>query len=426
MFTNSVSTKHWCMVLNKIAVPPQGEKVTIEAQKLKIPDNPIIPFIEGDGTGPELWHTTRQVIDAAVEKAYGGSKKISWMEVYAGKKAQSVYGKEHSIPEETIAILRDYKIAIKGPITTPVGGQARSINVTLRQELDLYAYLRPIRYFKGIPSPLRRPELVNITIFRENIEDVYAGIEFEIGDEGNQKILDILKSTSSYKKIRFPESTAIGLKPVSKEGTERLIRAAIQYAVKNERNSVTFVHKGNIMKCTEGNFCKWGYELAKNEFRDETILYDECGGNAPPDKILIKDNLADTFLQQTLTRPVNFDVIATLNLNGDYISDALAAQVGGIAPGASLNYETGIAIFEATNDTAPKYAGLDKVNPCSLILSGQMMLRYMNWNEAAENINRGLEKIISQKMVTYDFARLMDGATEVKCSEFGKSLISNM
>ncbi|RME88312.1 MAG: NADP-dependent isocitrate dehydrogenase [Candidatus Hydrogenedentota bacterium] len=416
------------MSYEKIQVPTEGEKVTIENGKLQVPDNPIIPFIEGDGTGPDIWAAAKRVLDAAVEKAYGGKKKIVWMEVYAGEKSNTVYGPNTWLPQETLEALKEYKVSIKGPMTTPIGGGIRSINVALRQKLDLYVCLRPVKYFKGVPSPVKHPEYVDMTIFRENTEDIYAGIEFEAGSDGATKIKEVLKIMEEIHKVRFPDTASFGIKPISQQGTERLVKAAIQYAIDNKLPSVTLVHKGNIMKYTEGYFAKWGYETAKKYFPNETISWEECGGNPPDGKILIKDVIADAFLQQILTRPKEYSVIATMNLNGDYISDALAAQVGGIgiAPGANINYDTGVAIFEATHGTAPKYAGLDKVNPSSVILSGEMMLRYMGWKEAADKIIQAIEKTISQKTVTYDFARLMDGARELKCSEFGTAVIENM
>jgi isocitrate dehydrogenase len=409
-----------------------------------VPDNPIVPYIEGDGTGPDIWRATVRVLDAAVEKAYGGQRKIHWMEIYAGQKANDLL---HTwLPEESVQACRDYLVSIKGPLTTPIGGGIRSLNVALRQLLDLYVCLRPVRWFKGVPSPVRKPEDVDMVIFRENTEDIYAGIEFERGSSDNERFLALLKEQfpSEYRKIRFPASSGIGIKPVSEEGTDRLVRAAIEYAVANGRKSVTFVHKGNIMKFTEGAFRKWGYELAERDYPDQTYTWDQWertraasgseAANAEQQaaldagKVLIKDAIADITLQQVLTRPREFDVIATMNLNGDYLSDALAAQVGGIgiAPGGNINYTTGHAVFEATHGTAPKYANLDKVNPGSLILSGEMMLRYMGWTEAADAIIHAMDKTIGARTVTYDFARLMEGAREVKCSEFGDALIANL
>jgi isocitrate dehydrogenase len=414
----------------KLKPPHEGQKITVAAGTLNVPDNPIITFIEGDGTGPDIWRAAQRVLDAAVGKAYGGNRRIIWFEVFAGEKSNAVYGEGTWLPDDTLEAIKEYVVGIKGPLTTPVGGGIRSINVTMRQKLDLFVCLRPVQYFQGVPSPVKHPERVNMVIFRENTEDVYAGIEFENGSEDVLKLLPFIKEMfpTMYKKIRFPETSAIGIKPISKEGSERLIRAAIAYAIKNNRKSVTLVHKGNIMKFTEGAFRRWGYELAKREFRNETVSWDECSGNPSEGKVLIKDVIADAFLQQILTRPTEYDVIATPNLNGDYISDALAAQVGGIgiAPGGNINYESGYAIFEATHGTAPKYAGLDKVNPGSVILSGEMMMRYIGWTEAADLIIHALEKTIQSKVVTYDFARLMSGAREVKCSEFGEALVKNM
>ncbi|ODB62674.1 NADP-dependent isocitrate dehydrogenase [Bacillus velezensis] len=420
----------------------QGEKITVSNGVLNVPNNPIIPFIEGDGTGPDIWNAASKVLEAAVEKAYKGEKKITWKEVYAGEKAYNKTGEW--LPAETLEDIREYFIAIKGPLTTPVGGGIRSLNVALRQELDLFTCLRPVRYFTGVPSPVRRPEDTDMVIFRENTEDIYAGIEYAKGSEEVEKLISFLQNEMGVNKIRFPETSGIGIKPVSEEGTSRLVRAAIEYAIENGRKSVTLVHKGNIMKFTEGAFKNWGYELAEREYGDKVFTwaeYDrivekdgkEAADKAQSDaeaagKIIVKDSIADIFLQQILTRPSEFDVVATMNLNGDYISDALAAQVGGIgiAPGANINYETGHAIFEATHGTAPKYAGLDKVNPSSVILSGVLLLEHLNWNEAADLIIKSMEKTIASKVVTYDFARLMDGATEVKCSEFGEELIKNM
>lgn len=420
----------------------QGEKITVTNGVLNVPNNPIIPFIEGDGTGPDIWAAASRVLEAAVEKAYKGEKKIVWKEVLAGEKAFKKTGEW--LPEETLDTIREYIIAIKGPLTTPVGGGIRSLNVALRQELDLFVCLRPVRYFQGVPSPVKRPEDTDMVIFRENTEDIYAGIEYPKGSEEVKKVIDFLQNEMGVRKIRFPETSGIGIKPVSEEGTKRLVRAAINYAIEHGRKSVTLVHKGNIMKFTEGAFKNWGYELAEQEFGDKVFTwaeYDrivetegkEAANKAQAEaeaagKIIVKDAIADIFLQQILTRPREFDVVATMNLNGDYISDALAAQVGGIgiAPGANINYETGHAIFEATHGTAPKYAGLDKVNPSSVILSGVMMFEHLGWNEAAKLIIKAMEKTISSKVVTYDFARLMEGATEVKCSEFADALIKNM
>ena len=414
------------MPFDKIVVPAKGEKITLHDDKLHVPDNPIICFIEGDGTGVDIWAASRPVLDAAVEKAYGGKRKIAWMEVYAGDKANEVYGEIIWLPQETVDAIDEYIVAIKGPLTTPIGGGIRSINVALRQRLDLYACVRPVQYFTGVPSPVKHPELVDMVIFRENTEDIYAGIEWEAYSEGAQKVVAFLQTEMGVKKIRFPASSGIGIKPVSEEGTARLVRAAISYAIENNRKSVTLVHKGNIMKFTEGAFMQWGYKVACEEFGATPL--DGGPWHVLPNGIVIKDMIADAMLQQILTRPAEYDILATLNLNGDYISDALAAQVGGIgiAPGANINYVTGRAVFEATHGTAPKYAGQDKVNPSSVILSGEMMLSHMGWIEAADLVIRSVEKTIGQGIVTYDFARLMDGATEVKCSEFGQALIRNM
>jgi isocitrate dehydrogenase len=427
-----------------IQVPDGGEKITIANRKLCVPDQPIIPFIEGDGTGADIWRASVRVFDAAVHKAYGGRRKIRWMEVFAGEKANKACNTW--LPDETVTACRDYLVSIKGPLTTPVGGGIRSLNVALRQLLDLYVCLRPVRWFKGVPSPVVSPDKVDMVIFRENTEDIYAGIEFEAGSAEVKKFLDLFKQSfpKQFAKIRFPDSSGIGLKAASKEGTERLFRAALEYAIVNKRKSVTIVHKGNIMKFTEGAFRNWSYRLAEREFPDQVFTWEqweriksasgEKEANAQMDaakqagKILVKDAIADITLQQVLTRPDEFDVVATMNLNGDYLSDALAAQVGGIgiAPGGNINYLTGHAVFEATHGTAPKYANLDKVNPGSVILSGEMMLRYMGWVEAADAIIGAMDKTIAQRTVTYDFARLMKGATEVKCSEFGDILIKNL
>jgi isocitrate dehydrogenase len=419
-----------------------GEKITVTNGVLNVPNNPIVPFIEGDGTGPDIWASASRVLDAAVEKAYKGERKIAWKEVLAGEKAFNKTGEW--LPKETLDVIDEYLIAIKGPLTTPVGGGIRSLNVALRQELDLYVCLRPVRWFEGVPSPVKRPQDTNMAIFRENTEDIYAGVEYEQGSEEAKKLIHILQNDFGVTKIRFPETSGIGIKTVSQEGTSRLVRAAIEYALKEGKKSVTLVHKGNIMKFTEGGFKKWGYEVAENEYADKVFTWnqydrikDEQGVEAAniaqaeaeaAGKIIVKDSIADIFLQQILTRPSEFDVVATMNLNGDYISDALAAQVGGIgiAPGANINYVTGHAIFEATHGTAPKYAGLDKVNPSSVILSGVLLLEHLGWNEAAKMIVKSMEDTIASKVVTYDFARLMDGATEVKCSEFGDELIKNM
>ena len=411
---------------SKLTPPSTGQKIAFSNGKLVVPDHPIIPFIEGDGTGPDIWRASQRVFDAAVRKAYGGKRSIAWFEVYAGEKANIVYGPNTWLHDDTLDAIKDHVVAIKGPLTTPVGGGIRSINVTLRQILDLYVCLRPVRYFRGVPSPVKQPELVNMVVFRENTEDIYAGIEWKAGTPEVKKVIEWLQTEMGVKKIRFPLSSSIGIKPVSQEGSNRLIRAAIQYAIDNNRSSVTLVHKGNIMKFTEGGFREWGYELAQKEFGGKPI--DGGPWLKLPNDIMIKDAIADAFLQQILTRPAEYDVIATLNLNGDYISDALAAEVGGIgiAPGGNINYENGYAVFEATHGTAPKYANLDKVNPGSLILSGEMMLRYMGWKEAADLIIDGLDKTIQSRVVTYDFARLMEGAKEVKCSEFGDAIAGNM
>jgi len=410
----------------KLAPPTNGQKISISNGKLNVPDNPILPFIEGDGTGPDIWRASQRVFDAAVAKAYTGKKKIVWFEVFAGEKANLVYGPNTWLHDDTIEAFKEYLVGIKGPLTTPVGGGIRSLNVALRQILDLYVCLRPVQWFTGVPSPVKHPEKVNMVIFRENTEDIYAGIEWKAGTPEVKKIIEYLQREMGVKKISFPETSSIGIKPVSAEGSKRLIRSAIQYTIDNKRKSVTFVHKGNIQKFTEGGFRDWGYELAKDEFGGVEI--DGGPWQKLPNGIVIKDAIADITLQQVLTRPDDFDVIATLNLNGDYLSDALAAQVGGIgiAPGGNINYVTGHAIFEATHGTAPKYANLDKVNPGSVILSGEMMLRYMGWIEAADLILKGLDRAIQSKTVTYDFARLMEGAKEVKCSEFGDAIIKNM
>ncbi|HXG37253.1 MAG TPA: NADP-dependent isocitrate dehydrogenase [Bacteroidota bacterium] len=410
----------------KLTPPSEGEKITVINGKVAVPNKPIIPFIEGDGTGPDIWRASQRVFDAAVQKAYGGARKIVWFEVYAGEKANAVYGPNTWLHDDTLEAIKEYVVAIKGPLTTPVGGGIRSINVALRQMLDLYVCLRPVRYFEGVPSPVKHPELVDMVIFRENTEDIYAGIEWKHGTPEAKKVVEWLQKEMGVKKIRFPETSSIGVKPVSLEGTQRLVRAAIRYAIDNKRKSVTLVHKGNIMKFTEGAFRDWGYELAQKEFGGQLI--DGGPWVKLPNGIVVKDMIADNFLQQILTRPAEYDVIATPNLNGDYISDALAAQVGGIgiAPGGNINYDNGYAVFEATHGTAPKYAGQDKVNPGSVILSGEMMMRYMGWHEAADLIIKGLEKTIKSKIVTYDFARLMEGAKEVKCSEFGEAIVSNM
>jgi len=466
------------MAYQNVKVPAGGAKISIKDGKLQVPDHPIIPFVEGDGTGRDIWRASVRVFDAAVEKAYGGKRKIHWMEVYAGEKAFKLFNTW--LPDETTEAFKEFLVGIKGPLTTPVGGGIRSLNVALRKLLDLYVCQRPVRYYNGVPSPVKHPEFVDMVIFRENTEDIYTGIEFQQGTEENKKFRELLKETfpKEYAKIRFPDTAGFGVKPVSVEGTERLVRAAIRWALANKRKSVNLVHKGNIMKFTEGAFKDWGYALAKREFRNEIVtereswilgnkeanpnlsveenarmidpgydmmapdkqaeirkeveealaLWDTHGGGKWKSKLLIKDSIADVTLQFVLIRPRDYDVIATLNLNGDYLSDALAAQVGGIgiAPGANINYETGHAIFEATHGTAPKYADLDKVNPGSVILSGEMMFRYMGWTEAADLIVKGMEGAINARTVTYDFARLMDGATEVKCSEFGDAIIKHM
>ena len=413
-----------------IKVPNDGQKITVNADySINVPNNPIIPYIEGDGTGLDISPVMIKVIDAAVAKAYGGERKISWMEIYAGEKSTQVYGPDVWLPEETLRVLKDYVVSIKGPLTTPVGGGIRSLNVALRQELDLHVCLRPVRYLTGVPSPVREPEKTDMVIFRENSEDIYAGIEFQEGSAQVKKLIDFLVNEMGVKKIRFPDTSGIGVKPVSREGTERLVRKAIQYAIDNDKPSVTIVHKGNIMKYTEGGFRDWAYALAQKEFGAELIDGGPwCKFKNPKTgkEIIVKDSIADAFLQQILLRPAEYSVIATLNLNGDYISDALAAQVGGIgiAPGANLS--DSIAMFEATHGTAPKYAGKDYVNPGSLILSAEMMLRHMGWLEAADLIISSMSKSIAQKKVTYDFARLMEGATQLSCSGFGNVMIENM
>jgi isocitrate dehydrogenase len=436
-------------MFKNLTAPTKGERIIIQNGQLKVPNHPIIPFIEGDGTGPDIWKSSQAVFDAAVEKAYGGQRKIEWFEVYAGEKSFKKFN--DWLPEDTLTALRHYLVSIKGPLTTPVGGGIRSLNVALRQMLDLYVCLRPVRWFRGVPSPVKHPEKVDMVIFRENTEDIYAGIEYEMGTESVKKVLDFIKTNfpKDFAKIRFPETTGIGIKPVSKEGTERLVKSAIEYALREKRKSLTIVHKGNIMKFTEGAFRKCAYEFAEKEFGSQVYTWDqwertkaaqgEVAANAEMKtaqtngKLIVKDAIADIALQQVLTRPDEFDVIATLNLNGDYLSDALAAQVGGIgiAPGGNINYTSGHAIFEATHGTAPKYADLDKVNPGSVILSGEMMFRFMGWNEAADLIIKGMDGAIASRHVTYDFARLMkqegvDGVQEVKCSEFGQQIIKYM
>ncbi len=423
---------------------PAGDKISIAGGKLQVPGNPIVPFIEGDGTGPDIWRASVRVFDAAVQKAYGGKRKIAWMEVFAGQKS---FDKLNSwLPDETVDAFREFLVGIKGPLTTPIGGGIRSLNVALRQMLDLYVCLRPVRWFKGVPSPVKHPEKVDMVIFRENTEDIYAGIEFEAGSEGAKKFLALFKEAfpKEFAKIRFPNTSGIGIKPVSQEGSARLIRSALDYCIANKRKSLTLVHKGNIMKYTEGAFRNWGYALAEKEFGNKVYTWEqwektkkakgEEAANAEQKaalaagKVLVKDAIADITLQQVLTRPDEFDVIATMNLNGDYLSDALAAQVGGIgiAPGGNINYTTGHAVFEATHGTAPKYANQDKVNPGSVVLSGEMMLRYLGWTEAADLIIKGMDGAIGSKTVTYDFARLMEGAKEVKCSAFADAVIGKM
>lgn len=432
------------MAYSIVKVPEWGAKISISDGKLHVPDQPIVPFVEGDGTGRDIWRASVRVLDAAVQKAYNGKRKIAWMEVYAGEKAYNQFG--NWLPEETIEAFREFLVGIKGPLTTPIGGGIRSLNVALRKYLDLYVCQRPVRYFNGVPSPVKHPEYVDMVVFRENTEDIYTGIEFAHGSEANARFKALLEENfpQEFSKIRFPETSGIGLKPVSREGTERLVRAAIQWSLANKRKSVTLVHKGNIMKFTEGAFRNWGYELAEREFSDVVYTWSqwertvqakgEDAANAEQEaalkagKLLIKDVIADIVFQQTITRAREFDVLATMNLNGDYLSDALAAQVGGIgiAPGGNINYESGHAIFEATHGTAPKYADKDVVNPGSVILSGEMMLRYMGWHEAADLVIKGMEGAIAAKTVTYDFHRLMDGATKVKCSEFGDAVIQHM
>jgi isocitrate dehydrogenase len=430
--------------MTTLTAPVNGSPIIIQNHKLVVPNNPIIPYIEGDGTGADIWRATVRVLDAAVAKAYSGQRQIQWLEVYAGEKAFRLF--DTWLPSETVEACQEYLVSIKGPLTTPIGGGISSLNVALRQRLDMYVCLRPVRWFNGVPSPVKKPESVDMVIFRENTEDIYAGIEFEQGSADAALFLHFLQQNfpKQYAKIRFPDTSGIGVKPVSQQGTERLVRSAIEYAIVNKRKSVTIVHKGNIMKFTEGAFRNWAYALAEREYGEQTYTWSQwertraAHGEAVANqeqkdalasgRILIKDAIADIALQQVLTRPDEFDVIATLNLNGDYLSDALAAQVGGIgiAPGGNINYDTGVAVFEATHGTAPKYADLDKVNPGSLILSGEMMLRYMGWTEAADAIIRAMDAAIASKHVTYDFARLMDGATEVKCSEFADVIIANL
>ena len=432
--------------MSKVNIPTIGSAISMVDGVLNVPDNPIIPFIEGDGIGADIWASAQRVFDSAIGLAYGGTKKIEWLEVYAGEKANDVYGPNTWLPDETLDFINQYLIAIKGPLTTPIGGGIRSINVALRQKLDLYVCLRPVMWFENVPSPVKEPHKINMAIFRENTEDIYAGIEFRAGSEDTIKFLKLMEDNFNdrYQKIRFPESCGIGLKPVSKEGTQRLVWDAIEYAINNNRRNVTLVHKGNIMKFTEGGFKYWGYTIAEEKFSDKVFTwrqYDKIVEEKGIDyanniqkeavdsgKVIVKDIIADAFLQQILTRPDEYDVIATMNLNGDYISDALAAQVGGIgiAPGANINYMTGKALFEATHGTAPKYAGLDKVNPSSVILSGEMMLKHIGWEKAADLIKHAMNETFKQKKVTYDFARQMEGATLLKCSEFGDAIISNM
>jgi len=432
--------------MGKVTIPDNGAKIVMENNKLKVPSHPIIPFIIGDGIGPDIWHASVRVFDAAVEKAYNGSRQVQWMEVYAGDKSNEIYGENTWLPQETLDVIDEYLIAIKGPLTTPVGGGIRSINVALRQKLDLYVCQRPVRWFEGVPSPVKDPGSVDMVIFRENTEDIYAGIEFEEGTAEAASFLKYLKENypEKYEKIRFPETVGIGIKPISKEGTSRLVASAIEFAIANNRKSVTLVHKGNIMKFTEGSFKNWGYEFAESKYGDKVFTWaqydrikdsdgldaaNEAQAKAEKDgRVIIKDSIADAFLQQILLRPAEYDVIATMNLNGDYLSDALAAQVGGIgiAPGANINYISGKAIFEATHGTAPKYTNQDKVNPGSVILSGEMMFRYMGWTEVADAIVNAINKTIGESKVTYDFARLMDNATLLKCSEFGDAIVANM
>src|SRR3954463_7321037 len=419
------------MASPKLQIPSGGEPIRMRADgTLEVPDRPILPFIEGDGTGPDIWRASVRVLDAAVDKEFGGKKKIAWTEVYAGEKAKNLF--DTWLPDETLEAFKTYLVGIKGPLTTPVGGGIRSLNVAIRQILDLYVCLRPVRYFTGVPSPVKRPEKVDMVIFRENTEDIYAGIEWQAESPEAKKVIAFLQNEMGVKKIRFPETSGIGIKSVSREGSERLIRAALEYAIRHKRKSVTLVHKGNIMKFTEGAFRDWGYALVKREFAGKAVGWDDCGGKPPPGQVLVKDSIADITLQQVLTRPDEFDVIATLTLNGDYLSDALASQVGGIgiAPGGNINYLTGHAVFEATHGTAPKYANQDKVNPGSVILSGEMMLRHLGWNEAADLVVKGMDGAIAARTVTYDFARLMvqegqKDVKELKCSEFGDAIVKH-
>ncbi len=408
---------------------PAGDKITINQNgSLKITDNPIICFIEGDGIGSDITKAGKYILDSAIEKAYSGKRKISWMEIFAGEKANMLYGGDTWLPGETLEAIKEFSIAIKGPLMTPVGGGIRSLNVTMRQKLDLYVCFRPVKYFTGVPSPVKNPELTDMAVFRENSEDIYAGIEWKAGTPEASKVISFLQSEMGVESIRFPENCGIGIKPISKEGTERLVRAAMKFAIENRRENLTLVHKGNIMKFTEGGFKNWGYELVKREFSEHTVLASECNGVPPKGKILVKDCICDAFLQEILIRPDRYDVIATMNLNGDYISDALAACVGGIgiAPGANINYETGTAIFEATHGTAPDIAGKNKANPCSLTLSGELMLRHIGWNEAADLIIDAIEKTIESKRVTSDFVQLMEDATELSTSDFAKAVVENM
>ena len=410
----------------KLSKVPAGDPIRLRDGTLEVPDRPILPFIEGDGTGPDIWRASVHVFDSAVKKIYGGKRQIAWMEVYAGGKAFEQFNSW--LPDETVDAFREFRVGIKGPLTTPVGGGIRSLNVALRQLLDLYVCLRPVRYFPGVPSPVKRPELVDMVIFRENSEDIYAGIEWQAESAEAKQVIAFLQEKMGVKKIRFPQTSGIGIKPVSREGSERLIRAALDYAISHKRKSLTLVHKGNIMKFTEGAFRDWGYELVKREYPGRAIGWDDCAGKPPAGQLLVKDTIADITFQQSITRADEFDVIATMNLNGDYLSDALAAQVGGIgiAPGGNINYITGHAVFEATHGTAPKYANQDKVNPGSVILSGVMMFEYMGWKEVADAIVRGMERAIANKTVTYDFERLMTGAKLLKCSEFGQAIVDNM
>jgi isocitrate dehydrogenase len=410
----------------KLSKVPAGDPIRLRDGKLQVPDRPVLPFIEGDGTGPDIWRASVYVFDEAVKRIYGGKREIAWMEVYAGEKAYKQFNTW--LPDETVDAFREFLVGIKGPLTTPVGGGIRSLNVALRQLLDLYVCLRPVRYFQGVPSPVKKPELVDMVIFRENSEDIYAGIEWQAESPEAKKVIEFLQQSMGVKKIRFPQTSGIGVKPVSREGSERLIRAALDFAISHKRKSLTLVHKGNIMKFTEGAFRDWGYELVKREYQGKAIGWDDCGGKPPAGQVLVKDTIADITFQQALTRADEFDVIATMNLNGDYLSDALAAQVGGIgiAPGGNINYMTGHAVFEATHGTAPKYANQDKVNPGSVILSGVMMFEHMGWKEVADAIIGGMEKAIANKTVTYDFERLMTGAKLLKCSEFGKAIVENM